>query len=252
LPIVIYDYYRRVQMPQFDDHFIAAHRGASGAFPENTMMAFAEALAAGVRSIETDLSLLADGTFAVFHDAKLGRTVTGDAAIGSFNKAGLAGLDAGVWRGAAFAGQMVPSLAQVLAWQEKVGIGFNWEIKCHHDDYEAHSVALASGLAGVDPAKTLISSFDAGCLGAVKKNVPHIARALIAEHLPDDWRDVADDLGLDGFHLNHKNLTSDQVEAVKLSGLAVRCYTVNLAEDIDRLKMLGVDMAMTDWPEKFI
>ena len=35
-------------MPQFNDHFIQAHRGASGAFPENTMRALVEAAAAGV------------------------------------------------------------------------------------------------------------------------------------------------------------------------------------------------------------
>ncbi|MEC8550037.1 MAG: glycerophosphodiester phosphodiesterase family protein, partial [Pseudomonadota bacterium] len=44
-----------------DQDLIQAHRGASGRFPENTMRAFDEARHAGARSIETDLSLLADG-----------------------------------------------------------------------------------------------------------------------------------------------------------------------------------------------
>ena len=34
-------------MLQFNDHFIQAHRGASRAFPENTMRAFVEAAAVG-------------------------------------------------------------------------------------------------------------------------------------------------------------------------------------------------------------
>ena len=45
---------------------LEAHRGASGACPENTMLAIAKAREAGALSIETDLSLLADGGFAVF------------------------------------------------------------------------------------------------------------------------------------------------------------------------------------------
>lgn len=239
-------------MPLFDDHFISAHRGASGAFPENTLLAFADAARAGVRSIETDLSLLADDSFAVFHDATLGRTVTGDAPIGSFEKAGLANLDAGVWRDAAFAGVPVPALADLLSWQKETGIGLNLEIKCHHQDYRRHAAALTRALAEVDPEMTLISSFDAGCLAAVMPELPQIARALIAEELPDDWRDIADRLKLDGFHLNHENLTVEQVGAIHAAGLAVRCYTVNEAADIEKLRGYGVDLVMTDWPGKFI
>jgi glycerophosphoryl diester phosphodiesterase len=239
-------------MPLFDDHFISAHRGASGAFPENTLLAFAEAANAGVRSIETDLSLLADDSFAVFHDATLGRTVTGDAAIGSFDRAGLANLDAGVWRDAAFAGVPVPALADLLSWQKETGIGLNLEIKCHHQDYRRHAAALTRALAQVDPEMTLISSFDAECLAAVMPELPQIARALIAEELPDDWRGIAGRLQLDGFHLNHENLTVEQVGAIHAAGLAVRCYTVNEAADIEKLRGYAVDLVMTDWPGKFI
>ena len=239
-------------MPLFDDHFISAHRGASGAFPENTLLAFAEAAKAGIRSIETDLSLLADDSFAVFHDATLGRTVTGDAPIGSLDRAGLANLDAGVWRDPAFAGAPVPALADLLSWQKETGIGLNLEIKCHHQDYRRHAAALTRALAQVDPEMTLISSFDAGFLAAVMQELPQIARALIAEELPDDWRDIADRLQLDGFHLNHENLTVEQVGAIHTAGLAVRCYTVNEAADIEKLRGYGVDLVMTDWPGKFI
>ena len=239
-------------MPLFDDHFISAHRGASGAFPENTLLAFVEAAGVGVRSIETDLSLLADDSFAVFHDATLGRTVTGDAPIGSFERAGLANLDAGVWRDAAFAGVPVPALADLLSWQKETGIGLNLEIKCHHQDYRRHAAALTHGLAEVDPAMTLISSFDAGCLAAIMPELPQISRALIAEELPDDWRDIADRLQLDGFHLNHENLMVEDVGAIHAAGLAVRCYTVNEAADVEKLRGYGVDLVMTDWPGKFI
>ena len=230
----------------FEDHFISAHRGASGAFPENTLLAFNEAARLGVRSIETDLSLLADNSFAVFHDATLGRTVAGNAPIGSFDRAGLANLDAGVWRDAAFAGAPVPALADLLSWQKKTGIGLNLEIKCHHQDYRRHAAALTCALAEVDPEMTLISSFDAGCLAAIIPELPKFARALIVEETPDDWRDIADRLQLDGF------LTFDQVGAIHDGGLAVRCYTVNDAADVEKLLGYGVDLVMTDWPEKFI
>ena len=85
---------------------LEAHRGASGAYPENTMLAFAKAREAGALSIETDLSLLADGGFAVFHDSALGRTVAGDASLDSLTSAEIGTMDAGAWRGRELAGKL--------------------------------------------------------------------------------------------------------------------------------------------------
>ena len=97
---------------------LEAHRGASGAYPENTMLAFAKAREAGALSIETDLSLLADGGFAVFHDSALGRTVAGDASLDSLTSAEIGTMDAGAWRGREFAGETVPLCEDLFHWQE--------------------------------------------------------------------------------------------------------------------------------------
>ena len=251
-------------MPQFNDHFIQAHRGASGEFPENTMRAFIEAAATGTRSIETDLSLLSDDSFAIFHDAILGRTVNGDSNISVLDAKSLSEYDAGKWRGSDFTGETIPALTDVLEWQRKTGIGFNWEIKPHLPNFlsnseseytvlcKRHANALSNALKGVDPALNMISSFDGGCLTALKSVMPNIARALVADTLPEDWRNIANELNLEGFHLHHEMLSKGQVEAIQAAGMAVRCYTVNEQVDIDRLVAFGVNMAITDWPERFI
>jgi glycerophosphoryl diester phosphodiesterase len=50
--------------------FVIGHRGASGELPENTMPAFARALAyKGIAGIETDLRLSKDGVVVLIHDA---------------------------------------------------------------------------------------------------------------------------------------------------------------------------------------
>ena len=82
--------------------------------------------------------------------------------------------------------------------------------------------------------------------------MPNIARALVAEILPEDWLNVANEPNLEGFHLAHEMLSKEQVKALHSAGLAVRCYTVNEQVDIDRLLAFGVDMAITDWPRRFI
>lgn len=56
---------------------LIAHRGAAnGEFAENSMEAFANAIARGVKMIEFDLRLLVDGSFIVLHDRNLKRTAT--------------------------------------------------------------------------------------------------------------------------------------------------------------------------------
>src|SRR5699024_12853384 len=47
---------------------IYAHRGAMGTHPENTMLAFKEAVDAGVDGLEVDVHMTTDGHLVVIHD----------------------------------------------------------------------------------------------------------------------------------------------------------------------------------------
>ena len=53
-----------------------AHRGGAGLAPENTMAAFGRSYALGLRYVETDVRMTADGTCVLVHDAGI-RRVTG-------------------------------------------------------------------------------------------------------------------------------------------------------------------------------
>jgi glycerophosphoryl diester phosphodiesterase len=55
---------------------LVAHRGHPREFPENTLPSFASALALGIRWLELDVQLSADGVPFVVHDAQLDRTTT--------------------------------------------------------------------------------------------------------------------------------------------------------------------------------
>ena len=54
-----------------------AHRGFSGKYPENTMLAFQKAYEAGADGIELDVQLTKDGQVVVIHDEKVDRTTNG-------------------------------------------------------------------------------------------------------------------------------------------------------------------------------
>ena len=54
-----------------------AHRGYSGKYPENTMLAFEEAAQTGADGIELDVQLTKDGQVVVIHDERIDRTTDG-------------------------------------------------------------------------------------------------------------------------------------------------------------------------------
>jgi glycerophosphoryl diester phosphodiesterase len=58
---------------------LQAHRGGRGNLPENTLAAFENAIRMGVRTIEMDIAITADGVPVISHDVALNPAITRDA-----------------------------------------------------------------------------------------------------------------------------------------------------------------------------
>ena len=71
-----------------------AHRGFSGKYPENTLLAFSKAIEEGVDGIENDVHLTKDGVLVVMHDELVDRTTNGKGYIKDKTYEELAQLDA--------------------------------------------------------------------------------------------------------------------------------------------------------------
>jgi glycerophosphoryl diester phosphodiesterase len=91
-----------------------AHRGFSGAFPENTMIAFGKAIEAGFESLEWDVQISSDGFPVVIHDSTVDRTTNGTGNVKDKTLANLRTLDAGSKYSAFYAGAKIPTLEEVL------------------------------------------------------------------------------------------------------------------------------------------
>ena len=100
-----------------------AHRGASGSYPENTLLAFRKAVEIGADEIELDLHSTKDGHLVVMHDGTVDRTTDGTGAIGEMALTEIKALDAGGVFGGRFRGERVPTWEEVLDLvQGKVGL----------------------------------------------------------------------------------------------------------------------------------
>ena len=240
----------------FSSEQICAHRGASGAYPENTRVAFDAAASIGAGWIETDIQCLADTELVIFHDDHLGRTAPGSAKVTSLVWPDMAELNVGSWRGDAFVAERPLRCDDLIAWQAEAPDrpGIVWEVKCE-DDSEAVAAAAAAvtkRLCYAGDHRCIVSSFSRDVLVALRPQLPSIPMALIAEALPDDGVAFCQQHGLAGMHLDGHQVTHESARAVLDAGLALRCYTINDMNEAERLIALGVSMIMTDFPERFL
>jgi glycerophosphoryl diester phosphodiesterase len=93
---------------------ICAHRGLSQACPENTLPAFAAAIAVGPHEIEFDVRTTRDGVLVVCHDATVDRTTDGTGKVADLSWHEIRHLDAGIHVGAAWRSIRMPRLEEVL------------------------------------------------------------------------------------------------------------------------------------------
>lgn len=274
---------------------LVAHRGASAYAPEHTMAAYKLALEQGADFVEQDLQISKDGVLVCLHDLTLERTtnveeVFPDRAamingrrtwpVSDFTVAELKRLDAGVWFGAAFTGERIPTFQEAIDLvRGKAGIypetkgpdvygsrGF---------DMESLVIALLAknGLdrAGADPkTPVIVQSFSAESLQKMRRRGSSLALVLLVSDNDPGRARWLSDAGLAeaktfavGLGPAKSLLLADPtlVTRAHAAGLTVTPYTFRSAsvapgttvrdEMSQFLYRLGVDGLFTDNPDQF-
>ena len=71
-----------------------AHRGFSGKYPENTLLAFQKAIEAGADGAQLDVHLTKDNQLVVIHDERIDRTTDGEGFVADYTYDELSRFDA--------------------------------------------------------------------------------------------------------------------------------------------------------------
>ncbi len=237
---------------------VCAHRGGAGLGPENTLAACRRALELGVRWVEVDLRLTADGVPVLLHDPTVDRTTDGRGPVRGYSFAQLRRLDAGSWFGAGYRGERVPSLEELLQLlADYPGCGAYLELK----EEGATGERLAQVVLDQVQAAGLLGSVRVACflpepLRRARELVPQVPRVALQEVF-----DAADPLQFvrerqaDVWGPHHAAVTRDRVQAVHGQGVAVYTWTVNDPDEVLRLRRAGLgdhpeDAVATDLPDR--
>ena len=106
-----------------------AHRGFSGQFPENTMLAFEKAVEAGADGIELDVQFSKDGELVIMHDETLNRTAGVDGFVKDYTLEQLKAMDvSGKW-GDRYGSMEIPTLREYFEHFKDLPVITNIELK---------------------------------------------------------------------------------------------------------------------------
>lgn len=233
---------------------VVAHRCGGTLAPENTLIGLEFAVAHQCFGVEFDVMLSGSGTPVLIHDETLERTTSGTGRVCDSRDEVLLRLDAGVWHSDRFAGERVPLFADAIRRCRALGIAANVEIK-PAEGFERQTghaaAALASGGWRGAEVPPLLSSFSFSALAAAAETAPDLPRAVLFDHVPENWREPVRALAAVGVVCNGRWLDAATASAIKAEGVRLAVYTENDPAHAQILFGFGVDSVITDRPDLY-
>jgi len=224
---------------------VFAHRGGGALAPENTMPAFANAVALGADGIELDVHLSRDGVVVVHHDDTVDRTTRGRGAVAGLTASELARLD-------------VPTLADVLTSFRDTRVIV--ELKVNSRELASAAVDVVRQADAL--TRVCFGSFGQRVLNVVRAVEPAIATSASREEvrwaLYRSWlRRPSFGAPYAGFQVPESSgntliVSRRFVEVAHRAGLGVQVWTVDRVDDARRLMGYGVDALITDRPDLIV
>ncbi|WP_417884973.1 glycerophosphodiester phosphodiesterase [Zunongwangia sp.] len=213
------------------------HRGAKGHIPENTLASIKRALNLKVDMIELDVHLCKTGELIVIHDEELESTTNGTGYVAAKT---LKQLKSYKTEG----GYEIPTLDEVFLLVENQAI-LNIELKA-----VGTAEALMPYLKKYSKSKVLVSSFIFDELMTMRGLSIDVPLAVLTE---DDLSMAflqARHLKAAAVHPYHKLVGPDFIRDAHRNNFKVNVWTVNKKQSIEKMKQLGVDGIISDYPDR--
>lgn len=229
-----------------------AHRGFSGKYPENTMLAFRKAVEAGCDGIENDVQMTKDGVLVICHDEAVDRTTDGSGFIPSFTYEEIRKLDAGIKFGKEYKEEKIPSLDEFFQYVKDKNLYINLELKNGIIQYEGMEEKVIKKIYDYSLKDNIIlSSFNHYSMVKCKEIDSSIKTGLLYEaglYKPEKYIKY---VGADALHPHFFSVLFDEVvKPIKESGVIVNTYTVNEEKHMERLIELGIEGIITNYPDR--
>ncbi|AFK02790.1 glycerophosphoryl diester phosphodiesterase [Emticicia oligotrophica DSM 17448] len=268
---------------------IQGHRGSRGLMPENTIPAFKKAIDLGVHTLELDVVISKDKKVVVSHDPFFNPNCTTGPSGNFITKETQGNLyqltyeeiekyDVGLRGNKDYPEQFKmavykPLLEDMIHESEKYArekgvkpLKYNIEIKSEEKEYgisqpsveEFSDLVYKVIIKQIPPERVTLQSFDFNVLKFWHKQIEekkYKAIALSALIEPFDNNDIQFNLNKLGFKPEiwspyFAQATEKRVKELHELGIKVIPWTVNRREDMEKVKAVGCDGLITDYPDR--
>lgn len=229
---------------------VLAHRGFSGNYPENTMLAFRKAIEAGADGIELDIHESRDGQLVIIHDENLVRTTGIDGIVSDFTLAELTRTRASRTKSDAF-DTPIPSFEEFCEFASNGSFITNVEIKTNnqwYQDIERKAIDMVRAYGLQD--RIIFSSFNWISVMRARQLAPEIPCGFLYDgnkhlHLAPQTKEA----GIQFMHPDFALLDDAIVAECRENGIGLNVWTINEESQMRRLIDWDVNAAITNYPD---
>ena len=227
-----------------------AHRGFSGKYPENTMLAFQKAVEIGADGVELDVQLTKDGEVVIIHDETIDRTTDGKGYVVDYTYEELSKFDASYIYIGKMGFNKIPTLKEYFELVKDLDFVTNIELKTGINQYLGIEEKVYKLIKEYKlEKKVIISSFNHFSVLRMKKIAPELKCGFLSEDWIIDAGAYTASHGIECFHPRFNNLIPEVVEELKKNNIEINTWTVNKEEDIKDLINKGIDILIGNYPD---
>lgn len=228
-----------------------AHRGFSGQFPENTLLAFQEAIELGVDAIELDVQLSKDGEIMIFHDEDLARITGQKGLLKDHTYAELRKLDASGEYKEVFGKHTMPTLSEYLELTANKDILTFLELKNGMLPYPLLEEKVADCLSKFDRQKgTILFSANHPSVKYFGTLAPDVQLLFPFDNWIIGYGSYCHNHGITACMPYFRALTPEVVAEIKSFDIAIYPWTVDDPKDFQTMLALGVDGILSNHPDR--
>lgn|ERR1039458_1745720 len=237
---------------------IFAHRGANKEAAENTRSAFDKALEYAIDGIETDVQLSRDEVAVLWHDRFLGKVGLPSKHIDDFDHAQLQAMNFAAYFSSRAKPEGIMSLKEFLdAYRKRCRLlieikNREWESSSRHEIKVRQTLEMAEA---VNDDAIMVSSFNLASMVYAHQCAPEFPLVYNFETdqtFSDAQRVLSAQSFLYGLCLPIKSLDDAMVKLLRDHGKRIAVYTCNSDAEINLALELGVDILISDLPQKAI
>lgn len=231
--------------------FVWAHRGASGEYPENTMLSFRKAVEEKSDGIELDVHLSKDGKVVIIHDESLLRTCGKNRCVSDLTLRELKKIKANKTHDEF--DTYIPSFEEFCSFLKECRVKANIEIKTgvvYYPNIEEKVCQIIKEF-GIEE-KVIFSSFNWLSLEICHSLLPSVDCGLLFDktmalrHLSY----LAKKRGFTLLHPSFSSINTEMLEETKKEGLSINAWTINKRDEVEQCYKWGIAGIITNYPNK--